>query len=442
MGDLLSLDRSLGMQQKAKELIPGMTQLLSKRPDMFSLGVWPGYYSKAKGCEVWDLDGNKYTDMSISGIGANILGYADEDIDEAVIEAIRKGSSSSLNCPEEVELAEILCELHPWSSMARFTRSGGEAMTVAVRIARAHTKKDKVAFCGYHGWHDWYLSANIGTENALGEHLITGLDPCGVPQGLKGTAFPFRFNQIHELKEIVTLHGADLAAIILEPIRNDAPSQEFVQGVRELANHCNAVLIIDEISSGFRMNTGGAHLLLDYEPDMAVFSKALGNGYPIGAIIGKNSVMQSAQKTFISSTCWTERTGPAAALATIKKHQRENVGKHLVELGRSIQNGWKELMAKHSIPGHVSGMFPMSHIDFEAQDPLATKALFIQLMLEEGFLASNLYYAMHAHTVDNVSNYLRKVDSTFAKIVESLRNGTSGKLLKGKPSSVGFRRLT
>ncbi len=430
------------MQRKAKEFIPGMTQLLSKRPDMFSLGVWPGYYSKAKGCIIWDLDGNEYTDMSISGIGANILGYADDEVDDMVVEAIRNGSSSSLNCAEEVELAELLCELHPWASMARFTRSGGEAMTVAVRIARAHTKKDKVAFCGYHGWHDWYLAANIGTENALGEHLIAGLDPRGVPQGLIGTAFPFRFNRIDELKEIVSRHGADLAAVVLEPIRNDPPTEEFVRGVRELADSCGAVLLIDEISSGFRMNTGGAHLPLGYEPDMAVFSKSLGNGYPIGAVIGKGAVMQSAQKTFISSTCWTERTGPAAALATIRKHRRENVGAHLTQLGQSVQDGWKELLLKHSIPAHVSGMLPMSHIDFETPNPQETKALFIQLMLEEGFLASNLYYAMHAHTNDNVESYLRKVDYVFSRIAEALRDGTSGKLLKGKPSSTGFRRLT
>ena len=430
------------MQRKAKEFIPGMTQLLSKRPDMFSLGVWPGYYSRAKGCIIWDLDGNEYTDMSISGIGANILGYADDEVDDMVVEAIRNGSSSSLNCAEEVELAELLCELHPWASMARFTRSGGEAMTVAVRIARAHTKKDKVAFCGYHGWHDWYLAANIGTENALGEHLIAGLDPSGVPQGLMGTAFPFRFNRIDELKEIISRHGADLAAVVLEPIRNDPPTEEFVRGVRELADSCGAVLLIDEISSGFRMNTGGAHLPLGYEPDIAVFSKSLGNGYPIGAVIGKGSIMQSAQKTFISSTCWTERTGPAAALATIRKHRRENVGAHLMQLGQSVQDGWKELLSKHGIPAHVSGMLPMSHIDFETPNPQETKALFIQLMLEEGFLASNLYYAMHAHTNDNVESYLRKVDYVFSRIAEALRDGTSGKLLKGKPSSTGFRRLT
>ncbi len=436
------MNRSLSAQERAKRVIPGMTQLLSKRPDMFSLGVWPGYYDKAKGCTVWDLDGNEYIDMSISGIGANVLGYADDDVDDAVVGAIRNGSSSSLNCLEEVELAELLCELHSWAGMARFTRSGGEAMTVAVRIARAHTGKDTVAFCGYHGWHDWYLAANVGTENALGEHLIAGLDPCGVPKALRGTAIPFRFNRLDELEKIVREHGKDLAVIVLEPIRNAPPTEDFVRGVRAAADACGAVLIVDEVSSGLRMNTGGAHLLFGFEPDMAVFSKALGNGSPIGAVLGKESVMQSAQKTFISSTCWTERIGPVAALATLRKHRRENVGSRLMQLGRNVQDGWRHLLTKHGIKSDVNGMLPMSHLDFETPCPQHTKALFVQIMLEQGFLASNLYYAMYAHRDEHVARYLKSADVAFGVIAEGLRNQSLEKMLKGLPSATGFKRLT
>ncbi|PIE54679.1 MAG: aminotransferase class III [Dethiosulfovibrio peptidovorans] len=438
----MTIEKSLAMQDRAKRRIPGMTQLLSKRPDMFSLGVWPGYYQKAKGCLVWDLDGNRYVDMSISGIGANVLGYCDDDVDAAVIEAIRQGSSSSLNCPEEVALADLLCELHPWADMARYTRSGGEAMAVAVRIARARTGKDIVAFCGYHGWHDWYIAANVGTENALGEHLLSGLSPSGVPKALKGTAFPFRFNRPDELEGIVNRYGKNLAAVILEPIRNDPPTEDFVRAVREFADHCGAVLIVDEISAGFRMNTGGAHRLFGYEPDMAVFSKALGNGYPIGTVIGKGAVMSSAQETFVSSTCWTERTGPAAALATIRKHRRENVGEHLVVLGRTVQEGWDRLLNKHGIPGHVGGMYPMSHVDFETPEPQTTKALFVQLMLDRGYLASNLFYAMSAHTMDDVTEYLAAVDEVFSEIALCLSLKDCRRRLRGKPASVGFKRLT
>jgi len=345
----MNIQKSLAIQERAKKIIPGMTQLLSKRPDMFSYGVWPGYFSKAKGVEIWDLDGNKYIDMSIGGIGANVLGYADQDVDKAVHAAIDAGTSSSLNCPEEIELAELLCSIHPWAQMVRYARTGGESMAVAVRIARAFKGKDKIAFCGYHGWHDWYLSANLGTENALGEHLITGLSPAGVPRGLTGTALPFRYNHLEELGKIIQENGKDIAAIVMEPIRDHKPENGFLEGVREIADKSGAVLIIDEISAGLRMNSGGAHLVLGVEPDIAVFSKALGNGYPIAAIIGKSKVMETAQRTFISSTYWTERIGPTAALSTLRKHQRLNAGIHLMEIGQLVQDGWKGVAAKNNL---------------------------------------------------------------------------------------------
>ena len=269
-----------------------------------------------------------------------MLGYADPDVDAAVKEAIRNGTSCSLNCPEEVVLAELLCELHPWAEMVRYARTGGEAMSIAVRIARAYTGKDKIAFCGYHGWHDWYLAANLGTENALGEHLLSGLSPLGVPKGLTGTALPFRYNDLEELKNIAAQNRDEIGVIVMEPIRDTDPMPGFVEGVRALADEIGAVFIVDEISAGFRLTTGGAHLVVhSVTPDMAVFSKALGNGYPIGAIIGKTEVMQAAQKTFISSTCWTDRIGPTAALAMIKKHGDMNVADRLIHLGDLIQKG-------------------------------------------------------------------------------------------------------
>ena len=432
----------MAMQTRAKRRIPGMTQLLSKRPDMFSLGVWPGYFSKARGAYLWDLDGNKYLDMSIAGIGANVLGYADPDVDEAVKRAIADGTSSSLNCPEEVELAELFCELHPWAEMVRYTRSGGEAMTVAVRIARAHTGKDKVAFCGYHGWHDWYLAANLGEKNALGEHLLPGLNPTGVPKGLVGTALPFHYNRLNELEKIVTANRRELAAVVMEPIRNLEPEPGFIEGVRALADEVNAVFIMDEISSGFRLTTGGAHLILgNVVPDIAVFSKALGNGYPIAAVIGTTTVMEAAQTSFISSTNWTERIGPSAAIATIKKHRREQVAGHLISLGQKVQQGWSEIAQKYGISIHVGGMKPMSHFSFEGEQDNALKAYFIQLMLEQGFLASNLYYAMYAHTDEHVQAYLNAMDGAFAGIADVLQKGDLREKLDGQAAQSGFKRL-
>jgi glutamate-1-semialdehyde 2,1-aminomutase len=429
------------MQERAKKRIPGMTQLLSKRPDMFAPGVWPGYYAKAKGVEVWDLDGNAYIDMSIAGIGANVLGYADPDVDAAVIDAIHNGTSCSLNCPEDVYLADLLCEIHPWADMVRFTRTGGESMAVAVRIARAFRGKDKIAFCGYHGWHDWYLSANLRTENALGEHLLPGLDPRGVPKGLTGTAYPFRYNHFEELEIIVKQNKKDLAAIVMEPIRSEWPKEYFLKQVRDIANATGAILIFDEISSGFRMNAGGAHMLLGIAPDMAVFSKALGNGYPIGAIIGKNSIMEAAQNTFISSTMWTERTGPAAAIATITKHIAVDAGNHLIMIGNLIQNGWRELALKNGLDIDVGGIPPLSHFVFQYPNNLAMKAFFVQFMLERHFLSSTLFYAMYAHQRKHVEKYLAAVDEAFTAISELNRAGNLENSLKGLPASTGFKRL-
>lgn len=434
------MNKSMTIQQRARHRIPGMTQLLSKRPDRFSQGVWPGYFSKANGAHVWDLDDNKYLDMSIGGIGATVLGYADPDVDTAVKKAIDNGVASSLNCAEEVELAERLCDLHPWAEQVRFGRCGGEAMAMAVRIARAATGRDKVAFCGYHGWHDWYLAANVGTENALGEHLIPGLKPAGVPKGLANTAFPFRFNQLKELEAIVAEHGEDLAAIVMEPIRSTEPNPDFFPAIRAIADKIGAILIVDEISAGLRLNTGGAHMVLfDERPDIAVFAKALGNGYPIAAVIGRMPIMEAAQSTFISSTNWTDRIGPAAALATLEKHERCDVGSHLIAIGSKVQEGWIESAKRNGIDISVNGIKPMSHFSFAGDDAQMKKAYFIQLMLEKGFLASNLMYAMFAHSEDNVTAYLDACDESFAALASEKDIASQ---LHGEPSAVGFGRLT
>ena len=436
------IEKSLEMQKRARRRIPGVTQLLSKRPEMFAPGQWPGYYSKAKGVETWDLDGNKYVDMSISGIGANILGFADPDVDAAVEEAIKKGTSCSFNCPEEVELADLLCELHPWADMARYARSGGESMTIAVRIARAHTGRDKIAFCGYHGWHDWYLAANLAQDKALNGHLLPGLEPAGVPRGLKGTAIPFRYNHIEELEEIIAKNRNELAAIVMEPVRDQSPSPGFLERVRELAAEISAVLIFDEITAAMRLTTGGAHLLYGVNPDIAVFAKAISNGYPMGAIIGKEKVMQSAQETFISSTNWTERIGPVAALTTIRKHKRLDVSKHLISTGERVQAGWRAAAEKAGLRIHASGIAPLSHFSFEYENGLAMITLFSQLMLERGFLASGRFYATYAHKNEHIQSYLKAVEETFEYIAQAEKKDEVARLLKGPVAHAGFSRLT
>lgn len=428
------------LQKEAVELIPGMTQLLSKRPDRFSRGIWPTYFAQAKGVEVTDLDGNKYLDFSIGGIGATVLGYADEDVNKAVIDVINKGSATTLNPPEEVELAKKLIELHPWAQMARFARSGGEAMAVAVRIARVATKKDKIVFCGYHGWMDWYLAANLGKKEALDEHWIKGLNPNGVPKGLKDTAIPFLYNNIEDFNKAIEKAGDDLAAIVMEPIRNFEPTKEFIEAIHEMAKKKNIPLIIDEISAGFRICNGGAHLKLGFKPDIAVFSKALGNGFPISAVIGKKWVMQSAQEAFITSTNWTERVGNVAALAMINKFVKNDVSKHLVKIADMVWQGWEELAKKHDLKIHIGGFKPMIHFGFE-QNHSTNIAYFTQEMLKKGFLASGGFYSMYAHKEEHVRKYLNAVDEVFADLSVLIKNNKVGEKLEGQIVQEGFGRI-
>ena len=430
------------LYRKARKRIPGGTQLLSKRPEMLLPEQWPTYYSRASGSQIWDLDGNRYVDMSYSGIGSCILGYADPDVDAAVHAAIDTGSMSTLNCAEEVDLADLLCEIHPWAEMVRYARGGGDAMAVAVRIARAHTRRDKVAFCGYHGWHDWYLAANVGSNNALGDHLLPGLAPNGVPRQLAGTAFPFHYNRIDELKAIVQVHGKELAAIVMEPIRNQLPQDGFLQEVREIANRNGSVLVFDEVTSAWRLNSGGAHLLYGVSPDIAVFAKAISNGYPMAAIIGTGTVMQAAQQSFISSTYWTERIGPAAALATIKKHRVRNVSARLLSTGKKIQAAWQSAAEQTGLALTVSGIPPLAHFSLHAEDAQAARTLFTQLMLERGFLASNAFYATYAQSDEDIEQYSAAVMEAFRELAQATETDTVKKLLKGPVAHVGFFRLT
>ena len=323
------------LYKKAKTLIPGGTMLLSKRPEMFLPDNWPSYYSKAKGCKVWDLDGKEYIDMSIMGIGTNTLGYGNEEVDEAVINTVRNGNMSTFNCPEEVMLAEKLVELNPWADMVRFARSGGEANAIAIRIARAASGKDKVAICGYHGWHDWYLATNHNQVDGLSGHLLPGLNPKGVPKNLKDTVFPFHYNDIEELQQLILTQ--DIGVIKMEVVRNFGPENNFLKKVREIATKNNIVLVFDECTSGFRETYGGIYLKYGVEPDVAMFGKTIGNGYALTAVVGRREVMEAAQKTFISSTFWTERIGPTAALKTLEVMKRVKSWEIITDLGKKMQ---------------------------------------------------------------------------------------------------------
>lgn len=422
----------------AKKLIPGGTQLLSKRPEMFAPDIWPAYYSKAKGCKIWDLDGNEYTDMSIMGIGANILGYADNDVDNAVREAIEKGVSSSLNCPEEVELAELLIELHPWSEMVRYTRSGGEAVAVAVRIARAATKRDKVLFSGYHGWSDWYLAANLGENDGLDGQLMPGLEPNGVPRGLHNTAIPFYFNDMDGLKAKANGIEKEIAAIIVEPARSEDAQKDYLITLKEFANEIGAVLIFDEITSGFRMCAGGLHLKYGINPDMAIFAKSMANGYAMAAVIGREYIMSAAQSTFISSTNWTERIGPVAAIATIKKYIDENVAGHIIRIGDEVKTVWGKKADKHGLDINISGLPTLASFSFNDQHNQQKMTFFTIEMLKRGFLGYRQFKSSFAHTNEDIKKYTQAVDKVFQIIAED----NWANMLNTPVAHSGFTRLT
>lgn len=428
------------LYKKAKQMIPGGTMLLSKRPEQLLPENWPSYFSKSKGCEVWDLDGNHYYDCSLMGVGTNTLGYANDEVDEAVMKVVKDGNLTTFNCPEEVYLAERMIELNPWASGVRYTRGGGEANAVCVRIARAFTGKDKVAICGYHGWHDWYVSVNLGESDALAGHLLPGIPTGGVPRGLRGTSIPFHYNNFDELLDIVN-KNPDLAAIKMEVCRNFGPEDNFLQKVRNLATERGIVLIFDECSSGFRETFGGLYLKYGVDPDMAIFSKTLGNGYGICAVVGRKNIMEAAQGSWISSTFWTERIGPAAALAALKVMERTKSWEIITEIGNDNKKRWQELADKYGLQIEQWGIPALAGYTFKSKNYLAYKTFVTQEMLKKGYLAGTSMYTCIAHTPEIIDGYFYELDKVFAQIREFEDGRDVMKALEGPVCQSGFKRL-
>ena len=425
--------------KRAQHVIPGGNMLLSKRPDQFLPEHWPAYFSKAHGCTVWDLDDNALTDMSIMGIGTNSLGYGHPEVDAAVAQTVRDGNMSTLNCPEEVYLAERLVAMHPWAEMARFARTGGEANAIAIRIARAATGKSKVAICGYHGWHDWYLAANLGTENTLAGHLLPGLEPNGVPENLRGSVLTFNYNRIDELEALISTN--ELGAIMMEVSRNFGPEDDFLQKVRDLATKHGIVLMFDECTSGFRQTFGGLHKMYGVEPDMAMFGKALGNGYAITAVLGKRSVMEAAQNTFISSTFWTERIGPTAALATLDVMEQTKSWEIITKMGVYITEQWQSVAKSTGIAIKISGLPALTSFSVDSKFALEYKTLITQEMLKKSYLAGTSVYVATVHTKEIVDRFFAELEPVFALIKECEDGRDVNVLLDGPTCSSGFKRL-
>jgi glutamate-1-semialdehyde aminotransferase len=424
----------------AKKILPGGAQLLGKRAEMYLPELWPSYYARASGCEVWDLDGRRYLDFTMVGIGTSVLGYADPDVERAAIAAVRAGPMNTLNAPEEVALAELLLDLHRWADMVSYARTGGEIMAKAIRIARAATGRDEIAFSGYHGWHDWYLSVNLAGDGLTG-HLLPGLAPAGVPQALAHTTHPFAYGDLDALRRIADERGRRIAAIVLEPVRQSGPPPGFLEAVRDIATRTGAALVFDEITSGFRVVTGGTHLTLGVEPDLVTLGKTMSNGFAMAAVVGRREVMEAVHRTFISSAFFTERVGPAAALAAVQKHRRIDAGATLVAIGRQVQEGWRRAGERTGLPIRVSGIPPLANFSFDDPDAPALTTLFTQEMLARGFLASDRFYPTVRHEESHVIAYLTAVEATFEIVAQARARGDVRQRLAGPVKHTGFARL-
>lgn len=431
----------IDLWNRAKKVIPGGNNLLSKRPDRYAPDIWPNYFSSCKGVEVTDLDGKKFIDMAQMGLGSSILGYANEELTEAVCEAAKGGVNCTLNSREEFDLANLLLEKNTFAGGVRFARTGSEAMSISIRIARAYSGKTKIAFSGYHGWSDWYLSANL-TGEKLNDHLLPGLLPKGVPEGLINTAIPFKYNNTDDLKRVMEAND-DIGIICIEGARYDFPNNKFVDYIMSLCKKKNLVLVLDEITSGWRLTDGGVYKLNDLEPDIVVYGKALGGGYAISAVVGKKEVMDVAQETFISSTMMTERIGFVAAIKTIEVLSREKSWNYLNSIGDYIGNNWIKIAKKYNLNIEITDFKPLitfKFINYNNTNELIT--FFTQEMLRRGYLASTSIYLSCAHTKKIIEEYLFHVDKVFKLMSELISQNKIKDRLETRVRSDSFTRLT
>ncbi len=437
------VQRSMELYRRALELIPGATQLISRRPTRGAFGITPVYATRAKGARFWDVDGNEYIDWN-SGIGAIILGYADPVVDEAVREQIGSGTLYSVNHELELELAEELIETIPCAEMVRYAKGGGEACAIAVRIARGTTGRDKVLFCGYHGWHDWYLAANLAAESSLNEHLFPGIEPIGVPRCLEGTAIPFPYGDLNALGEALDANRGDLAAVIMEPLRSELPPDGYLEGVAKLTREHNVVLIFDEVSTGFRLTAGGVQPQLKVTPDMAVFAKSISNGYAMGAVVGRREVMEPAAQMFISSTYWSDTIGLRAALTTLREIRRRDVPAHVQKTGTELQQRLNAAADETGLGVKCGGLSIHPSLTFDVDDSrLQTKlvTLFIQEMAKRGCHGYASFYLNAAQGPDEVEQTVQAARETFITIAEGLEQNRIDELLECELRQDFFQRL-
>ncbi|MDA7801189.1 aminotransferase class III-fold pyridoxal phosphate-dependent enzyme [Candidatus Pelagibacter sp.] len=408
------MNKNKALWKKSKKIILRGNSLFSKNPENYSKD-WPAYFDRAKGCRIWSIDKKKYTDFSYMGIGTNILGYSNSKIDNYVKKIINKGTMSTLNCVEEVYLSQKLIKMHKWSSMCKFARTGAEASAIAIRIGRIYSKKNKIAICGYHGWHDWYLSVNLKGKKRLDTHLFKNLNTDGVDKNLKNSSVAFKHNDLDSFKKMVR-ENKDIGVVIMEVERFEEVKKDFLKYIRDYTKKNKITLIFDECTSGFRQTFGGLHLKYKINPDICILGKALGNGYPINAVIGTKQVMNKAANSFISSTFWSDRIGPAAALKTLEIMEKERSWIRLKTLGNFFKKNFKLILNKHSVSGNIIGTGSLLKFKIDKLNDNLLKRFFVNEMLKKGMLASNVIYLSTAHTEILLKRYLTAIDKAVYKL--------------------------
>jgi glutamate-1-semialdehyde aminotransferase len=437
------IDQSVDLYRRAGELIPGWTQLISRRADQFANGVSPIYAQRAKGARFLDVDENEYIDW-VNAVGAIILGHADDVVDGAVKEQIDRGSIYTLNSPLEIELAEALIDTIPSAEMVRYTKGGGEACAVAARIARGATGRDIILFCGYHGWHDWYQAANFGVDPESGEYPFAGIEPIGVPRSLAGTVIPFAYGDAASLSALLDEHKGQVAAVMMEPARSELPPAGYLEEVRRLTTAHDVVLIFDEVSCGWRPALGGMQEVTGVIPDVTVVAKAMSNGYPMGAVVGKRAVMEAASVMFISSSYWSDNIGLIAALTTLAELKRRNAVAYLNEVGEKLRAAVNSAIQDAGLQGACAGIAANPYFSLtlpSGADRRKVNTLFIQEMARHGIHTLVSFKATLAHGDDEIAATRAAATAACHVIRRALDEGDLDKYLVADVKKEPFRRL-
>ena len=422
------IEKSRSLWSKSKRLILNGTATLSKVPD-YIVPDFPIFIEKARGAYFWDIDGNKYIDYPLA-LGPVILGYADNEVDAAVREQMGKGFLYSLPGCREIELAELLCEVIPSAEKVKLLKTGSEAMSAAVRIARAYTGRNVVAVCGYHGWHDW--TAVRTTRNA------------GIPSQFRELICEFKYNDIDSLEVIFERNPGKVAAVIMEPVGMYAPADDFLSNIAELSRKNGSLLVFDEAITGFRLSLGGAQEYFSVIPDLSVFGKAMANGYSLAAVVGKRDVMDTVEdQVFISSTYGGDLLAITAAIKTIEAIKERQVNAHILNLGQKLKEGLQAIIDDNGINACCEGMPHKTFLIFQDSGDVSGKmieTLFRQECLSKGVFLGYGHFICLAHTEEGIKTTLEIASDVLSFIRQALDKGNLATYLKGPVATDVFKR--